>query len=67
MALDYGEARIGVALSDPSGMLAQPLESITRTDPADGAWLERVAALVREHEVSCIVVGLPLSMDGRPR
>jgi putative Holliday junction resolvase len=65
MALDYGEARIGVALSDPGGMLAQPLETIERKRPGDPAWLERIAALVREHAVDCIVVGLPLSMDGR--
>lgn len=64
MALDYGEARIGVALSDPTGMLAQPLETIERK-PRDAHWLERIAALVGEHQVSCIVVGLPLAMDGR--
>jgi putative Holliday junction resolvase len=63
MALDYGEARIGVALSDPTGMFAQPLETIPRARRGD-AWLERIAALAAEHEVGCIVVGLPLSMAG---
>lgn len=65
MALDYGESRIGVALSDPGGMLAQPFETIERKGARDRRWLERIDALVREHQVECIVVGLPLSMDGR--
>jgi putative Holliday junction resolvase len=65
MALEYGEARIGVALSDPTGMLAQPFETIERGRPGDDAWLERIAVLVAEYGVDCIVVGLPLSMDGR--
>ena len=64
MGLDYGEARIGVALSDPTGMLAQPFETIERKRQGD-RWLERIAALVGEYEVGCIVVGLPLSMEGR--
>ena len=64
MALDYGEARIGVALSDPTGMLAQPFETIDRK-PRGALWLERIAALAGEYEVGCIVVGLPLAMDGR--
>jgi len=65
MALDYGETRIGVALSDPGGMLAQPFETIERKGPRDQTWLERIASLVAEREVGCIVVGLPLSMSGR--
>jgi putative Holliday junction resolvase len=66
MALDYGESRIGVALSDPDGILAQPFGTIERRSARDRSWLERIDALVREHEVGCIVVGLPLSMNGRP-
>lgn len=65
MALDYGESRIGVALSDPDGILAQPFETIERKNARDRSWLERIAALVREYEVGCIVVGLPLSMSGQ--
>ena len=61
LALDYGERRIGVALSDPTGAIAQPLETI---DARKGA-LERIAELVVKHEVGQIVVGLPLHMDGR--
>ena len=62
LALDYGRRRIGVAVSDPSGTLAQPLETIDarRTDV-----LSRVGALVEKHGVTRIVVGLPMHMDGR--
>ncbi len=63
LGLDIGTVRIGVALSDPLGLTAQPLEVILRkkTDP-----VARVAALVTEHEVERIVVGYPLQLDGQP-
>lgn len=64
LALDYGERRIGVAISDPTGVVAQPLETITATAGGSAA-LERIAELVRKHEVTQIVVGLPLHMSGR--
>lgn len=61
LGLDYGERRIGVAVSDPTDRFAQPLETLeARAQP-----LERIAALVDEYEVARIVVGLPLQMDGR--
>ena len=63
MALDYGERRVGVAVTDPLGLLAQPLESIERSVRADPLF-RRLAVLVREYEVGEIVVGLPLHMDG---
>ena len=61
LALDVGTVRVGVAISDPLGMTAQPLEVIDRkrVDP-----IERVLALVAEHEVRRIVVGKPLQLDG---
>ena len=62
MGLDMGDIRIGVALSDPMGMLATPLTIITRTE--EEADIEAVMALVRQHQVSRIIIGLPLSMDG---
>ena len=63
LAFDYGDRRIGIAVSDPMGMAARPLMTLTRTTwPRD---LERIQAIIREHEVSRIVVGLPLDMDGR--
>jgi putative holliday junction resolvase len=64
LALDYGERRIGVAVSDPTGMLAQPLETIDRKRGKTGP-LERIGQLVREYAVERIILGLPLHMDGR--
>jgi putative Holliday junction resolvase len=62
LALDYGDRRIGIALSDELGLAARPLMTLTRTTwPRD---LERLSAIIREHEVRRIVVGLPLDMDG---
>ncbi len=62
LALDYGSARCGCALSDPSGTLATPLRAVER--PATRAGLARIATLVREREVERIVVGLPLTLRG---
>jgi putative holliday junction resolvase len=62
MALDYGEVRCGVALSDPSGTLATPLPVVERAGTKKG--LARVAALVAEHGVERVVVGLPLTLAG---
>lgn len=62
MGLDYGDRRIGVALSDAMGWTAQPLEMIERK-PGGGEF-ERIAELVGEHGVSEIVVGLPKNMNG---
>jgi putative Holliday junction resolvase len=57
LALDYGSARVGCALSDPSGTLVRPLSAIA-PDP------ESAAALAREHEAELVLVGLPLNMNG---
>jgi putative Holliday junction resolvase len=63
LAFDFGDRRIGIAVSDPMGMAARPLMTLTRTTwPLD---LERIHAIIREHEVRRIVVGMPLDMDGR--
>lgn len=61
LGIDVGSVRVGIALSDPLGITAQPLEVIDRRrqDP-----LQRIAALVQEHEVQRIVVGRPLRLDG---
>ena len=64
LALDYGEKRIGVAISDEAGMIAQPLETITRKDAASRNHLDRIRELVSEFGVVQIVVGLPLHMNG---
>jgi putative holliday junction resolvase len=62
LALDYGSARCGVAVSDPSGTLATPLEPVLR--PATKKGLARVAALARELGAERVVVGLPVSLRG---
>ena len=63
LAFDFGDRRIGIAVSDPMGMAARPLMTLTRTTwPRD---LERIHAIIREHEVRRIIVGMPLDMDGR--
>jgi len=64
LALDYGEARIGVAISDSTGLLAQPLETIA-TQSGDAAALLRIAEIVKVQGVGQIVIGLPLHMSGR--
>lgn len=63
MGLDYGERRIGVALSDPLGLTAQPLVTLERTASLT-ADLGSIAALARRHAVTRFVLGLPLSLDG---
>ena len=63
MGIDYGSARIGVALSDELQMLAHPTETIVITKVADP--VARIAALVSEKNVELIVVGLPRHMNGR--
>ncbi len=60
LGLDVGERRIGVALSDALGLLATPLTTLQARDRP----LERIGRLVREHGVSALVVGLPLTLRG---
>jgi putative Holliday junction resolvase len=62
LALDYGSARCGCAVSDPTGALATPIEPIER--PATRRGLERLRALVGERGIERVVVGLPLALSG---
>lgn len=62
LGLDYGDRRIGVALSDAFGWTAQGLEVIERR--REGNEIERITELVKKNEVSEIVVGLPKNMNG---
>jgi putative Holliday junction resolvase len=62
--VDVGEVRVGVALSDPAGILATPLVTLTR-DKSGGRDLDALAAMVVEHEVVEVVVGLPRTLAGR--
>jgi putative holliday junction resolvase len=59
LALDYGSARIGCAISDPTETLARPLAVLEPPDPRG------VAELVAAHEVERVVVGMPLHLNGR--
>jgi len=58
LALDYGTARCGCAISDPSGTLVRPLSAIQPPDP------EAVARLVAQEEAELVVVGLPTTLSG---
>jgi putative pre-16S rRNA nuclease len=62
LALDYGSARCGCALSDPTGTLATPIDAIER--PATRRGFARVADLVRDRGAERVVVGLPLGLSG---
>jgi putative Holliday junction resolvase len=65
LALDPGERRIGVAITDPTGTLPQPLETIETRGLESPAALERIAEIVEKYGVGRIVIGLALHMDGR--
>ena len=62
LALDHGSRRIGVAVSDETRTIAQPLEFIP-AEPFAG-FLDRLKQLIREKEVDLILIGLPRNMDG---
>jgi putative Holliday junction resolvase len=62
LALDHGSKRIGVAVSDETKTIAQPLEYIPAEPFAD--FLERLKQLIYEKEISLILIGLPRNMDG---
>ena len=62
VALDFGSARTGVAVSDPTGTIARPLGVVERA--ASEAGLERLAELIRAEGAERVVVGLPLTLRG---
>ena len=65
MALDYGSATVGVAMTDPLGITVQPSETITRKQENHlRRTCSRIEEMVRENGVDLIVIGLPLNMDG---
>ena len=63
MALDFGEKRTGVAVSDPLGILATPVTTIESN--REDATIDEVIRLADENEVGEIIVGMPLSLSGR--
>lgn len=62
LALDYGSARCGCAVSDPTGVLATPLQAVA--SPASRRGIGRLRALVAEVGAELVVVGLPLALSG---
>lgn len=64
LGVDVGAVRVGVALSDPAGVLATPLVTLDR-DETTWSDLDQLADLVAEHEVVEVVVGLPRTLAGR--
>jgi putative Holliday junction resolvase len=62
LAIDYGRSRLGLALSDPLGFTARPLATWRRSNRRHD--LSRLRSLCREHNVTTILVGLPLRLDG---
>ncbi len=63
LAVDYGTRRVGIAISDPTGMIARPLQTLKIKVMADA--VSMIAELISEHGPAGIVVGRPLSMSGR--
>ena len=62
LGIDYGRVRVGLALSDALGLTAQPLDILRNT--SIDALADQIDAIITEREVTLIVVGLPLQMDG---
>lgn len=64
LGIDVGSVRVGVAVSDPDGVLATPLATVAR-DADAGSDVRAIAALAAEYEVVAVVVGLPRTLAGR--
>ncbi len=61
LGIDYGEARLGIAATDVCGIMAHPVETIHRQQIEP---LTRIAQIIRERGIACLVIGLPLRLDG---
>ncbi len=65
MAIDYGDARIGTAVSDPLGIMARGLETIN-WNGRDPAWaMDRLVALIEDLQITTVIMGLPRRTDGK--
>ena len=62
LSLDIGDRRIGVAISDATGLIARPLGIFSRKGTASDT--QAVAEFVREHEVGLVIIGMPISLGG---
>lgn len=65
LAIDYGKVRVGIAISDPTGLLARGLETIQRQGQ-DSLVIERIQELIDEYSISRIILGMPYRSDGKP-
>ncbi len=63
LGLDFGLRRIGIAISDPTGSMAQPLTVIEKQN--EGIDIQKIAHLIDEYDVGEVVVGLPVSLTGQ--
>lgn len=63
LGIDYGEARVGIALTDPLNITAQGLETIQRNG-SDKVVLRRLDEILSQYEIDTIVVGMPLNLKG---
>ncbi len=63
LGIDYGDSRVGIAITDPLGITAQGLETISYNGN-DKVLLKRLDEIMAEYEIDTIVVGMPLNMDG---
>ncbi len=63
MGIDYGEARVGIAITDSLNITAQGLETIQRNN-SDKVILKKIDEILEQYEIDTIVVGMPLNMDG---
>ena len=63
LGIDYGDARVGIAITDPLGITAQGLETINRNG-CDKIVLKRLEELIEQYNVTTIVIGMPINMNG---
>ena len=63
LGVDHGDRRIGLALSDPIPIIASPLTTLTVNNHKDA--INEIIALIEEHEVVLVVIGLPIGMKGQ--
>lgn len=63
LGIDFGERRVGLAISDPTATIAQPLPPLTRR-PGKRPPVEAIARIAEQHEATGIVIGLPLTLEG---
>ena len=63
LGIDYGDSRVGIAISDSLGITAQGLETIFHNG-SDKILLKRIEEIINEYEVKTIVVGMPINMNG---